>query len=977
MSNADDELLEAWLDECEALQERGEPVTLETLVGDRHDLLPRLIERLERLSAMNRFLHADASVSPRPPASGRYEPEHLHARGGLGEVFVATDHELGRTVALKRLNADQSRWSENRQRFELEAKITAKLEHPGIVPVYGLSHDSSGNPAYAMRLVDGETMAGAIRRFHDQLDAKSPSESTTVAFQQLLRQYLALCQTVAYAHSRGVLHRDIKPDNVMLGAYGEVILLDWGLATFRAESGAPHGSRASVLAELEEDLALTQTRQGMIKGSPAYMSPEQAEGRWDALDFRSDIYSLGATLYQILAGSAPFAGDTREVLEQVKRGQVPRPSAQRRDIPKPLEAICLRAMQQRPERRYPSADDLASDIERWLADEPVSAWHEPSLVRTMRWMRRHRTTVTGLAAAAAVLLVCLTTATWLLSRKNAALVAAQQEAVAAYQKAQVEQGKAETSLQTGLDAIETLLIRYGYEHLEAVPSVNVARARVLDDAVRFLQGFPGYEGNAQLQFEQGRARRFLGTIHALLGNGDPARISFQQAAAIQQRLVDENPAEQQYRLELARTWHETARLLVMNDPDEALRAIRRSVSLFEEVSRAGPEYLHDLAAAQNLLAIVTATQGLHDESTKAYERALDYGRRAVAEPTEGDPFGPRLSLGQTLHNLGLAAYQHGRLDEAEQRLSEALETWDELEAEPLLQVKLKYNRREAFGTLASLMQTKGEFEMAEAYHRQVLELSQSLVDRHPEVPEFQDGLGRAHHNLGALYQQLHRFEDACEAFDAAVRRHRQVAERHPENAYFQTGLAESLAATALARSSLGHTDLAREAYRDAQRTLEQMTERYPNVTRYVTSRCSNEINYSQFLASEGDVGQAMKLIDDAILQLDRLYQDASQDHLLRHELLNANGAAANILLGQKRYAEAVSYCDKVVEHATVDQKASWRLWRLMTLARAGDSRTWQEVTELSAMPGWSFAEYVHLAQVAAVASTTIGKPPGP
>jgi eukaryotic-like serine/threonine-protein kinase len=327
----------------------------------------------------------------------RYRVLRLHARGGLGEILAARDEELGREVALKRLQQHQARDAGSRERFLREAELTSQLEHPGVVPVYGLGQAADGSPVYAMRFIRGETFQEAVERFHkaDRL-TRNPGERR-LAFRQLLSRFLSVCNTVAYAHSRGVLHRDLKPSNILLGNYGETLVVDWGLAKSSAEATegyAPNPEAAA--APAGGDL----TQDGEVIGTPAYMSPEQAVGCWDAVGPASDIYSLGATLYVLLAGRPPFAqGQVQEVLDKVRRADYPRPRQVKKDCCPALEAVCLKAMALRPEARYGTALALAADLEHWLAGEPVSAWPEPVRVRVRRWVARHSTLVTAGAVA--------------------------------------------------------------------------------------------------------------------------------------------------------------------------------------------------------------------------------------------------------------------------------------------------------------------------------------------------------------------------------------------------------------------------------------------------------------------------------------------------------------------------------------------------------------------------------------------------
>ena len=363
---------------------------------------------------------ADDPFATRTPSVGaststgqRFRFLRPHAEGGLGKVSVALDEELRREVALKEIKERHADNQGDRARFVLEAEITGGLEHPNIVPVYGLGQYADGRPYYAMRFIKGDSLKDAIAAFHRaDVPGRDPGERA-LALRGLLGRFVDVCDAIAYAHSRHVLHRDLKPGNIMLGKYGETLVVDWGLAKAldRPDPGTLLDERPLSPSSAS---GTAETLPGHVIGTPAYMSPEQAAGRIDLLGPPSDVYSLGATLYHLLTGKAPFQDpDLVQVLQRVQRGEFPRPRQAHPEIPPGLEAICLKAMALEPKDRYASArarkDDalpgLADDLEHWLADEPVSALTENWRGRLARWARRHRTWAQ--AGAAALVLVTL------------------------------------------------------------------------------------------------------------------------------------------------------------------------------------------------------------------------------------------------------------------------------------------------------------------------------------------------------------------------------------------------------------------------------------------------------------------------------------------------------------------------------------------------------------------------------------------
>lgn len=360
-----------------------------------------------RAQAALRFIAMGGGLegAERGGGKARYSIHKFHRGGGLGQVWIASDQELPRQVALKDIRPQYARHPELQARFVREAQITGLLEHPGVVPVYGLGWHPDGRPFYAMRFIQGKSLDEVVKEFHDETSTERDATRRNLELRKLLRRFIDVCNTIEYAHNRGVLHRDLKPDNIMLGEFGETLVVDWGLARLSEESLAATPALADRQLSFTSQSS-TLTQHGAALGTPAYMSPEQAEGRLESIGRATDIYGLGATLYCVLTGSVPFdRGSLQGLLEAVKIGDFPPPRDLNPNLPRALDAICRKAMATEPSARYSSAKELAEEIERWMADERVAAAPETWWQQLGRWARRNRTWVQS--GALALLLITL------------------------------------------------------------------------------------------------------------------------------------------------------------------------------------------------------------------------------------------------------------------------------------------------------------------------------------------------------------------------------------------------------------------------------------------------------------------------------------------------------------------------------------------------------------------------------------------
>jgi len=307
------------------------------------------------------------TVTLPPLAAEKIQLENIHSTGGIGQIWRAHDNILGREIALKELLPEKAGSPANRERFFREARITAQLTHPGTPPIYEYVEED-GRCWYTMKFIHGQTLTEVIAQYHLE---KSRREDVLAQLIQLLNYFVTICNTIAYAHSKKILHRDLKSENVLVGDFGEVILLDWGLAkklTDQSTIEPARDPRDSISPSPSTDPRATL--QGERLGTPSFMAPEQAQGLIDRIDYRTDVYGLAAMLYEILTSQPPFVGqDIWQVMHSVEH-DLPRPPRELvSDVPPELADICLQGLSKNQNDRQQSAKEISEAVQHWIVEQ--------------------------------------------------------------------------------------------------------------------------------------------------------------------------------------------------------------------------------------------------------------------------------------------------------------------------------------------------------------------------------------------------------------------------------------------------------------------------------------------------------------------------------------------------------------------------------------------------------------------------------
>jgi serine/threonine-protein kinase len=780
---------------------------------------------------------APARRSRRRSATARGEFRDLlyHNAGALGEVYMARDVELNREVALKFLKPERVHDADSRRRFLLEAEVTGRLEHPGVVPIYALGVDSAGSPCYAMRFIRGETLQDAINAFHAaEKDGRDASERS-LAMRALLDRFVSICSTMGYAHSRGILHRDLKPRNVMLGKYDETLVVDWGLAKPFDRDESARWADEDVLTPISgsgENGSGTPTV-GAV-GTPAYMSPEQAEARWADVGPSSDIFGLGAILYAILTGRAPYrARKVEEILEKVKRCEFPGPRQLRPGVPRSLEAICLRAMARRPEDRYASALDLAADIRRWLADEPVTAYAERPAARVRRWTRRHRALVWSAIAAPALGLAVLAGFATVLERKNRELDAKNAELAGKNRELDRQRLRAERHEALAIEAVR--------KFRDAVQSNAELRSRPELDALRkVLLKEP-------LDF-------FLELKDELRSDRDTRPDALAKLAGAS--------------YDLARTTEEIGSI-----PD-AIRSYSESIDILERLVRDRPDavaYRSDLASSHQRLGHVLSETARPAEALESYRRALRIRDGLAREHAELVEYQSRLA--GTHSSIGTLLHHTGRSAEAMESHRSALRIRERLALEHPDVAEYQTALAGSHNNIGLLLRELGRgFEALESYRR-ALRIRERLALEHPDVAEYQTDLAGSHHNLGLLLNDLGHKTESLESFRRGLAIRERLARDVPSVTEYRSDLAHSLNGTGFMLDVMGRKAEALELHRRALAIRERLVAENPTVTEHRSDLARSLSNIASLLDDTRDPAASLATYRRAQATLEQLVRE--------------------------------------------------------------------------------------------------------
>ena len=747
------------------------------------------------------------SVGDTTSAGTRFRILRPLNKGGMGVVSVALDTELDRSIALKEIRDTAAHDAGYRARFLAEAEITGKLEHPGIIPIYGLGTYADGRPFYAMRLIRGDktgSLMDAIARFYKEPDPAG----RVVEFRGLLRRFLDVCNALSYAHSKGVLHRDLKPDNILLGPYGETLVVDWGLAKAagRADPVAPaDGDHVRLNLSGSE---LSPTMAGGAMGTPGYAPPEQMTGDLPNIGPRSDVYGLGAVLYCLMTGQAPFSRkglDLGKLIQKIDAGDFPPPREIRAEADKPLEAICLKAMSKKPGDRYESVAVLAAELERYLADEPVTAFREPWTIRARRWARKHRTAVTSVAAtlvvAVAALLIGLFVVGGLnrrLDRANKALGTALDTAKEARSLAEARKTIADENFTLALDAVKEQVFDITRQ-LENRAGTRDLRARLQRSATERLKTL------TERASRRADADRIAAAAHSNLGDvylrvdlkPSLARVEFRKAIDLTKQFVDTNPPDASSQRDLTVGYVKLGDVeLQMGQTAKAKEYYELGLAIAKRLADSEPIDPHarhpmslhddDLSVLYTSLGDVSRRMGESVKAVEYYELSLDHDKRLA-----GAQGSRRLSASHD--RLGDLAAEAGAPAKALEHYTLALDLRKVLVAADPRNILDGRSLSVSYNKLGDVAFAAGQTAKSLEYYELGMKPRKAAADADPTDAQARRDLTVSYDKLGKVALQSGRPAQSVEYYKLSMDLRKAAADADPADAQARRDLSLSYA----------------------------------------------------------------------------------------------------------------------------------------------------------------------------------------
>jgi serine/threonine protein kinase/tetratricopeptide (TPR) repeat protein len=846
---------------------------------------------------------------------GSYKLLQQIGEGGMGTVFMAEQtHPVARKVALKIIKLGM----DSRQvvaRFAAEQHALALMEHPNIARVLDAGTTNAGRPFFVMELVKGVS----ITKYCDE---------QRLTLRQRLELFIPVCQAVQHAHQKGVIHRDIKPSNVLIALYdGKPVpkVIDFGVAKATG-------------AKLTERTLFTEF--GQMLGTVEYMSPEQAGLNQLDIDTRSDIYSLGVLLYELLTGTTPLEHKRvisvalLDILRLVREEETPRPStrlstteqlpsiaANRGMEPKKLNGlvrgeldwIVMKALEKDRSRRYETANGLARDLERHLRDEAVEACPPSAAYRFQKFARRHKGGLAvGLALAAALLLAVAG-----LVVNNRLVTREKNQKEAALAHALQEKQRADQNLVRARKAVNDFLTLAANNQLLKEANFHELRRDLLASAIPFYQEFVEQKkDDPELEAERGRAYGDLALVREQLGETDQALIAHEQRRDIFEKLATGPSSQPAYRQELANSYRGVGTAYYdANQPAKAEPAMRRAATILEaltsQYSSMAP-YRQDLAGTYNNLGILLRGIGREGEALDVQQKAVAIRERLVSE------FGAeyRRDLAESLSNLSSVFNSLGQHENALASNKRAADLLEKLAHE---HPRSPLDQEMWGGSLDNqsyLLCELGRSDEGLAALQQALRIIEKLAADFPSVPGYRHGLATSLMNLSILQAEMGRHEDGLATCDRAIRILEALVSESPKVVAYQQMLAETYHSQSDLHRRSNRLEQALASSRKALGIQEKLVADNPTILRLRQDLARTHHATGEFLSQLGHYEESAAALEKALSIREELVRTSPADPENAANLAGTYGVIGNLQLEQHKPQVALEWYDKALAKLT-------------------------------------------------------------
>ncbi len=900
-----DDKIEQILIQWDQQRREGKNVDLATLCSGCGELIDEIRPQVEALEQMYGLLNVETDPgsetideSPQeywPDIPGFEYREYLGA-GGMGVVFKAFETSLSRVVALKLIRDSKYATSQQHERFRQEAETVARLKHPNIVQVHQVGRHFK-QPYVSLEFVEGKNLGEKI--------GGRPQDPKATA-----RIIETVARAVHYAHQQGVVHRDLKPANILLQTDEKIDLPPL------METDKPHRTRKNIPSKtnfsqwsgvipkiadfgiakrMDEDRQFTKT--GDVMGTPSYMSPEQATGQTKQIGPATDVYGLGAILYEMLTGRPPFLAPTSfETLEQVRDRQPVPPKQLQPSLPDDIENICLKCLEKEMPRRYATAEDLADDLQRFQNGQPVVARPVSRSIKCWRWCKRNPVVATLTFALALTFITGVAGITW------------------KWREAVESNRRSELALEKARLAIDQYFTLTSEEVLLEQPGFQELRKELLSTALRYYEQLvEQYGERSELNLDLASAHAKIARIQLVLGSMDTAARHYETSIDLHQQLLKQQKDNLEIGLSLAKAKSGLAIVKFRTGQDRAAgQLILEAIDLAEKTRASTPDFkpaIEVLTDAYRLRGRMLSQHRDVDAAFEAFRKSISIGQGALSDTEVSDRH--RFVMARSYRSLGQLYFEVGQWKQAGESYDQSTQQLDQLIGHPNIQ-KYKLELSFALDGLASLQQQQGALRISSATRIRSKDITLQLAKENPQVYEYQVQLAKKFEHLGVTLMALQDTDGSQESLESAEQTLTELLDKNESLRDVRAQLASVQTNRGVLEMSRGQPRAAIVAFRQALKHRVRLSEDFPDMSVYQNGLAMTHHNLTVALHAVGEIDRALESQKTAVAITEKLKQEFDEIPVYQCNWATTQLTLANLYLTTGQTKNAVDAYERVI-----------------------------------------------------------------